>query len=97
MAFNYSNAFNNLAAGNFTSAVTLTYTTPLGQYFYWFVLIATIIMAYVKTQSIALALIVGIISLTVLRVLLSVAGDWMFYIIIVLGTGVLMAQLWLSR
>lgn len=94
MALNYSSAYANLLDGNISQAVILTYYTPLGPYLWWLVILGTLLITYIKTQSTGITTMIGMILLFGLRFYLGAVGDFTFYILLTIGAAILMFQFW---
>ena len=54
-------AWNNFTAGNYFSAITLSYTNVMGMWFYAIVMFIGMIMIYLKTQDFGTVLITGLV------------------------------------
>jgi len=96
MAFpiSYSAATQNLTSGNLSGVATLAYTTPLGQYAWFLAIFATMIVVYIKTQSVGLTVFIGLLFFTVAQTMVGITGDSVFYTMIVIGVAILLFQVW---
>lgn len=94
MAFNYTPALELMQDGNITNAIISTYTTPLGAYAWWLVVLATLLITYIKTQSAGLTTMVGMVFLFGAKIYLGAIGDGMFWTLTILGGTILFVQFW---
>lgn len=94
MALDYSTAFANLTAGNFSGAIIQTYETPLGSFAWIAAVFATLMMVYIKTQDAGVTSIVAILWLFFARFYLGVVGDLFFTAVLILGICVVLVRFW---
>lgn len=94
MALDYGPALTQFHQGNLTGATLLTYTTPLGTFFYFIILFATIAMVYIKTQSVAITAMASILLYLAMRAYVMFVGETVFFLTAVLCLTVLMFKLW---
>jgi hypothetical protein len=93
---NYSSALNNLtdANGSLAQAAVNTYTTSLGPWAWFFVIFATMMAVYIKTQSTGLAVFVGLLFFSAAQLFVGLVGNTTFYVLIVLGLALLLFHFW---
>ena len=94
MALDYTAAFANLTAGNFSGAVRLTYETPLGNFAWIAVIFTTLAMVYIKTQNAGTTMIVGLMWLFFYSTYIGVVGNFLFWGIFALCLTVALVQFW---
>lgn len=94
MVLNYTPLTDSLLNGSVTSAITGTYTLSLGGYAFFLAFFATIVLMYVKTQSLEMTAATSITLMIAGRHLLGIIGDPIFYAITVLSLAVVMFKFW---
>jgi len=89
---NQSTAFTHLTNGSMMQAASESYlASPVGQFFWPLLLMFTLVIVYIKTESPAAVFVSSIIGVFALGVLLPTLFHYMFYITVVLT---LLLNLW---
>lgn len=94
MTLDYTPAIGNLTNGNITSAIVQTFTIPLGNYVWFLAIFVTLMLVYIKTQSVGVTVIIGVLFVTFAHSYLGIVGDSMFYVFMVVCVMVLLFKFW---
>jgi len=90
---NYSAAYDELINGSAIKGATLAYEVPLGQWFWPFLFLLTLIVIYAKTESPTTIAIYTILGNFALGAYLIPQAEKIFYIVLIFSVAILLFKI----